>query len=136
MGKVGGRGGPLETCTLLTTEANELLAPYRDRMPVILRPEDYEVWLDADTSRREILMLLLHPYPYEEMSAYAVSVLVNSPSNDIRPERKHDDGKKVEWLRVDAIPRIPMRPLSYQEREKLSSHSFEKFKEVVEGHGR
>lgn len=77
-----GEGGPLETCTLLTTEANELLAHYHDRMPVIVRPEDYEVWLDADISQPERLTPLLRPYPHEEMSAYAVSALVNSPSND------------------------------------------------------
>jgi putative SOS response-associated peptidase YedK len=77
-----GEGEPLETCTLLTTEANELLASYHDRMPVILRPEDYEVWLDADVRESGQLTRLLRPYAYEEMSAYAVSALVNSPSND------------------------------------------------------
>ena len=75
-------GEPLETCTLLTIEANELLAPYHDRMPVILRPEDYGVWLDADVRRPELLMPLLRPYQREEMRACAVSTLVNSPSND------------------------------------------------------
>lgn len=77
-----GEGEPLETCTLLTTEANELLAPHHDRMPVILRPEDYEAWLDADLQRPELLTPLLRPYPYEGMAAYAVSMRVNSPSND------------------------------------------------------
>lgn len=77
-----GECGPLETCTLLTTEANELLAPYHDGMPVILRPEDYDVWLDADAHRPDLLTQLLRPYTYEAMSAYAVSALVNSPSND------------------------------------------------------
>jgi putative SOS response-associated peptidase YedK len=77
-----GGNEPLETCTLLTTEANSLLAPYHDRMPVILRPEDYETWLDTDMRQPEILMRLLSPYQHEEMNAYAVSALVNSPSND------------------------------------------------------
>jgi putative SOS response-associated peptidase YedK len=77
-----GEGGPLETCTLLTTEANELLAPYHDRMPVILRPDDYDVWLDPGVRSPEMLTPLLRPYPHSEMSTYAVSVLVNSPSND------------------------------------------------------
>jgi putative SOS response-associated peptidase YedK len=79
-----GDGGPLETCTLLTTEANELLAPYHDRMPVILRPEDYELWLNTEVRRAEVLQPLLRPYPREEMTAYAVSPVVNSPSNDSR----------------------------------------------------
>jgi putative SOS response-associated peptidase YedK len=77
-----GEGGPLETCTLLTTSANELLAPYHDRMPVILRPEDYDVWLGAAGGGADRLTSLLCPYPHEEMTAYAVSPLVNSPSND------------------------------------------------------
>jgi putative SOS response-associated peptidase YedK len=77
-----GDGGPLETCTLLTTGANELLAPYHDRMPVILRPEDYDRWLDADISRPELLLPLLRPYSPEEMAAYPVGLLVNSPSNE------------------------------------------------------
>lgn len=77
-----GDGGPLETCTLLTTEANELLAPYHDRMPVILRPEDYEMWLDSDVHERGPLMQLLRPYAHAGMSANEVSTLVNSPSND------------------------------------------------------
>jgi putative SOS response-associated peptidase YedK len=77
-----GGGAPLETCTLLTTEANELLAPYHDRMPVIVRPEDYDLWLDAGVRSAELLRPLLRPYAHEEMGAYEVSPLVNSPSND------------------------------------------------------
>lgn len=64
-----------------TTEANELLAPYHDRMPVILRPEDYELWLNGGAGQPE-LTPLLRPYPHEKMAAYAVSRLVNAPSND------------------------------------------------------
>ena len=77
-----GEGEPLETCTLLTTEASELLAPYHDRMPVILRPEDYDLWLDAGVRSAERLLPLLRPYAREEMGAYPVSPMVNSPSND------------------------------------------------------
>jgi putative SOS response-associated peptidase YedK len=77
-----GDGDPLETCTLLTTEANELLVPHHDRMPVILTPEDYEAWLDADVRQPELLTPLLRPYPHQKMVAYAVSTLVNNPSND------------------------------------------------------
>jgi putative SOS response-associated peptidase YedK len=77
-----GDGGPLETCTLLTTGANELLAGYHDRMPVILRPEDYDLWLDLGVKRADLLMPLLRPYAAEEMSAYEVSPVVNNPSHD------------------------------------------------------
>ena len=59
-----------------------MLTSYRDRMPVILRLGAYEVWLDAYVTRSETLTALLHPYQHAEMSAYAVSALVNSPSND------------------------------------------------------
>jgi len=88
-----GEGGPLESCTLLTTEANELLAGYHDRMPVILRPEDYDLWLDARVRSAERLLPLLRPYPREEMTTYAVSLMVNSPSNDsprcVEPAREN-----------------------------------------------
>ena len=88
-----GDGDPLETCTLLTTEANELLAGYHDRMPVILRPEDYDLWLDAGVRSAERLLPLLRPYPREEMITYAVSLMVNSPSNDsprcVEPAREN-----------------------------------------------
>jgi putative SOS response-associated peptidase YedK len=77
-----GDAAPLETCTLLTTEANELLADYHDRMPVILRPEDYDLWLDTGVKSAELLVPLLRPYAHQEMAAYAVSPAVNSPSND------------------------------------------------------
>jgi putative SOS response-associated peptidase YedK len=49
---------------------------------VILRMEDYEVWLDAGARRPELLTPLLRRYSHEEMAAYAVSALVNSPSNN------------------------------------------------------
>ena len=77
-----GGGDPLETCTLLTTEANELLTGYHDRMPVILRPEDYDLWLDVGVRSAERLLPLLRPFPREEMTTYAVSLMVNNPSND------------------------------------------------------
>ncbi len=88
-----GDGGALETCTLLTTSANELLAGYHDRMPVIIRPEDYDLWLDAGVRGTELLLPLLRPYPREGMHAYAVSPVVNSPSHDgprcVEPAREN-----------------------------------------------
>jgi putative SOS response-associated peptidase YedK len=88
-----GDGDPLGTCTLLTTKANELLAGYHDRMPVILRPEDYDLWLDSGVRSAERLLPLLRPYPGEEMTTYAVGLMVNSPSNDsprcVEPAREN-----------------------------------------------
>src|SRR5207302_11092084 len=59
-------GEPVESCTLITTDANELVQSIHDRMPVILAPEEYEVWLNpADEPRR--LLSLLRPFPAAEM---------------------------------------------------------------------
>lgn len=74
-------GQVLETCTILTTEANEVLQPVHDRMPVILHPEDYELWLDVDMRKLDLTKELLRPYPAEEMISYPVSTAINSPHN-------------------------------------------------------
>ena len=74
-------GGRLESCTIITTGANALVKQIHDRMPVIIQPESYDLWLDINT-RKETLQQLLRPYPAEEMVAYQVSSKVNSPKND------------------------------------------------------
>ena len=77
-----GEGGEvLNSCTILTTEANEVLRPVHDRMPVILHPEDYELWLDADARKLELVREVLRPYPAGEMVGYPVGASVNSPRN-------------------------------------------------------
>jgi putative SOS response-associated peptidase YedK len=77
----GENGKVIESCTILTTEANEVLLPVHDRMPVILHPETYDEWLDADARAVESLKELLRPYPASEMTSYPVSARVNSPRN-------------------------------------------------------
>lgn len=77
----GGDGSVIQSCTLLTTEPNELVAPLHNRMPVILHPADYEEWLHPGADPGQ-LMHLLRPYPAAEMVAYPVSAFVNSPAND------------------------------------------------------
>ncbi len=72
----------IETCTIITTEANKVLEPIHDRMPVILKAKDYEQWLDAKEKDTDKLQKLLLPYPVSEMIAYQVSKSVNIPSND------------------------------------------------------
>ena len=74
-------GGVVESCSILTTEANELLRPVHDRMPVILHPEDYQLWLDEDVRKQELRRELLCPFPAGEMVSYPVSTLINSPRN-------------------------------------------------------
>ncbi len=71
----------VRTCTILTTEPNELLAPVHNRMPVILHPDSYDTWLTPDAGE-DTLTELFEPYPSEAMETYPVSRLVNSPSND------------------------------------------------------
>lgn len=72
----------IESCTILTTEANDLIRFLHDRMPVILRPADYDRWLDPAQEKVEELSPLLQPLPSEEMSAEAVSSLVNNARNE------------------------------------------------------
>ena len=75
-------GEQIETCTIITTEANKVLEPIHDRMPVILKPNDYDQWLDAKEKDTDKLQKLLIPYPATEMTSYQVSKSVNIPSND------------------------------------------------------
>jgi putative SOS response-associated peptidase YedK len=77
-------GGPvLRTCTLVTTQANALLAPYHERMPVILGREAWERWLSPQTMDPAQLMPLLVPAPAGEFTAHEVSRVVNVPANDV-----------------------------------------------------
>lgn len=75
-------GETIESCTILTTEANELLRPIHDRMPVILDPKDYDLWLDPGVQKAEPLQQLLRPYLAKAMTSYAVSTKVNNPANN------------------------------------------------------
>ena len=75
-------GENFDTCTILTTAANEAIAPIHNRMPVILAPQEYAQWLDLGVGGIDRLPALLDPYPVAEMKIYPVSSLVNSPKND------------------------------------------------------
>jgi putative SOS response-associated peptidase YedK len=74
--------GAVESCTVITTEANTLVQPIHSRMPVILKPEDYRFWLDPANRDRVTLGELLVPCPADELVAYPVSMLVNAAAND------------------------------------------------------
>lgn len=78
----GADGSYLETCTILTTEPNELMAPIHNRMPVIIHPEDYALWLAPEVQTKAPLMHLLRPYEAEAMQAYPVSTFVNNARNE------------------------------------------------------
>lgn len=77
----GSGSDTVNTCAIITTNANRLLAPIHDRMPVILLPESYDEWL-SDTSRVDSLMTLLEPYPADAMKSFPVSSRVNSAVAD------------------------------------------------------
>jgi putative SOS response-associated peptidase YedK len=66
-GKPSELAPPLESCTIITTTANTLCAELHERMPVILNPADYDLWLDPAISDRERLLPLLQPCPPEAM---------------------------------------------------------------------
>ncbi len=75
-------GNQVCTSCIITTDANELLQPVHDRMPVIIRKEDEDKWLDNGEQNKNALLALLKPYSSDEMDYYAVSPMVNSPANN------------------------------------------------------
>ncbi len=77
-----GDGPALESCTIITTEPNEMMRPIHDRMPVILSAASYAEWLDPGVEDHERLVRLLVPCPAGELRADPVSTHVNNPRND------------------------------------------------------
>ena len=75
-------GNRLETFSIVTTAANDLVARIHDRMPVILPEAVRHFWLDHRQTDTEHLMSLLGPYPGPEMTMFPVSRKVNTPAND------------------------------------------------------
>ena len=75
-------GNELETCTVLTTTANELVGELHDRMPVILDPSDYGAWLDSANEDVTTPRGLCKPYPAELMMHRSVTTYVNSPKHE------------------------------------------------------
>lgn len=74
-------GNKLSTCTIITTEPNELMEDIHNRMPVILRPEDEDEWLSRDSDVQSLLGLL-KPYQSSEMQVYEVSKEVGNVRNN------------------------------------------------------
>jgi len=79
------------TATIITTDANEVLKPIHDRMPVMVPPDSYDVWLDPSIHQKDRLLPVLKPCPDRELELYEVSTKVNSPKNDSKEliERLH-----------------------------------------------
>lgn len=72
-------GEVLDTCTIVTTSANELLKPVHERMPMIVAPGDYARWLDPANAE---VADLIAPFPSAAMAYYPVSTRVNNVRND------------------------------------------------------
>ncbi len=70
-------GEEVRSCTIITCEANELVKPVHDRMPVMLSGDDLWLWLKQD--RPGDLLGMLKPYPVDQMECYPVSAMVNRP---------------------------------------------------------
>ena len=73
-------GNVIESFNIITTDANSFMQPIHNRMPVILKAADEKTWLESkDTTE---ILSLLKPYDAEEMDAYPISKLINSPRNE------------------------------------------------------
>jgi putative SOS response-associated peptidase YedK len=88
------KGNEMRSATIITTRANTFMSSMHDRMPVMLKPTDFQRWLEQGDRPHEQLDDLLTPYPDDEMEAYPLSKNVNSPRNEgaeliqrIEPER-------------------------------------------------
>jgi putative SOS response-associated peptidase YedK len=70
---------PIESCTIMTTAANDMLKPLHDRMPVILASGDYDAWLDPATTE---IAYLYESIPPDELTMYPVNPIVNNARNE------------------------------------------------------
>ncbi|WP_421860033.1 SOS response-associated peptidase [Parvibaculum sp.] len=94
-------GSELDSCAIVTTEANEALAPVHHRMPVILDEKDWDLWLDPAATEKELLALL-RPAPDDLMEAIPISTRINRVAND---------GPSLQERGVaEAAPEKPARP--------------------------
>jgi putative SOS response-associated peptidase YedK len=75
-------GAWIKSCSILTTTANTLTGAIHDRMPVILEPGDYDLWLDPQMQNIEELTELLKPLNAQVMRSYPVSTKINNVTND------------------------------------------------------
>ena len=93
------QGNVVPSCTIITTSANDYLAPIHNRMPVILPREYEDLWLDMDIDDGAALTQMLIPSPDDVLDAYQVSTLVNYARNS---------GPEI-IARVDSIPTSPIK---------------------------
>jgi putative SOS response-associated peptidase YedK len=75
-------GSEHDTCCILTTVANDIVIPIHDRMPVVLHPDDYDMWLNKNIHDPLELQRLYQPFPSDTMFAHPVPELVNNQRFD------------------------------------------------------
>ena len=75
-------GAAVESCTIVTTTANDVVAPVHDRMPVIVPAREYDLWLDPRITDATRLASVLRPCPAEALRGHPVSLRVNYPATD------------------------------------------------------
>ena len=75
-------GQIIESCTILTTTLNNLVAEMHDLMPVIVPPDKYDVWLDPDVNDFNVIREILRPYDANLMRRYPVSRKLNNSKID------------------------------------------------------
>jgi putative SOS response-associated peptidase YedK len=93
------RSPVIESCSIVTTDANKTMSRLHDRMPVILAPADYAQWLDPELDEAAALQPLLMPCGDDELVAEPVSTHVNKVTNDdarcIEPLTHLDEGRTL-----------------------------------------
>src|SRR6204780_660467 len=75
-------GQRIKSCSILTTTPNSVTSSVHDRMPVILDPDCYELWLDPGMHDMRVVSDMLKPFDARMMRSYPVSSRVNSVAND------------------------------------------------------
>jgi putative SOS response-associated peptidase YedK len=83
-----GDGESLESCSIIVMPANEVMKPLHERMPTIIAPAHYDLWLDSRVTDKVELMSYLNSTPSSQLVTYPISPWVNSP--------KHDDARCIE----------------------------------------
>jgi len=83
-----GEGESLDSCSIIVMPANEVMKPLHDRMPAIIAPAHYDLWLDSRVTDKDKIMTYLNSAPSSQLMTYPISPWVNSP--------KHDDERCIE----------------------------------------
>ena len=75
-------GNWIKTCSILTTTPNPVTSAIHDRMPVILNPDSYDIWLDPGMTNVQVVSELLKPSDASQMRCYPVRARINHVAND------------------------------------------------------